>query len=72
MKSSPKDSQETKLKVIVCRRFHKDIKKIRAFVNYDNKKWNLWEIADEASGVITKLKEYFGDEEEKFVDYLEL
>lgn len=42
LKSTAKDEEEHKLKVIICRHFHKDIKKIRAFVNYDKNKWNLW------------------------------
>ncbi len=59
-----KDLETGNKKVIICRKFHNEIKKIRALVN-NQKKIVLWEISEQATGVFEQLKQYLGGREDR-------
>ena len=57
-----KQNEKSSLKVVICRRYNSDVKKLRALVNNEKGKWILWEITDQSADIITKIRTFFEDD----------
>jgi hypothetical protein len=69
-KLSTLKKEDSGVKIIICRKFHDEFRKVRALVNSERGKWMLWEISDESADIMSRLRDYFGEEEKECEDSL--